>query len=146
MEIRNFIMIVFLSVILVGCNFKKVPTIRQQELLYNYSKTDDNFEVTLKTVLEMDEKLKEDKYFLVLENNKLELIPRCKVYNGVEYVSYIKTKEATYGDSIFVRKIKNSIIMDSKDERVIKNKNYKFDVRSTLWVGNDKEKPYINFR
>ncbi|MEC5396009.1 MULTISPECIES: hypothetical protein [Weeksellaceae] len=144
MEIRYFIMIVFVSIILVGCNFKKAPIIKQQELLYNHSETDGNCKIILKTVLEINEN--RNKYFLVLDNNKIELTHSRKVHDGVEYMVSLKIKEAICEDSMFVHKIKNSIITDLKNEKISKSKNYKFDVRSTVWIGNDEEKPYINFK
>ncbi len=144
MKIRYFIMILFVSITSIGCNFKKAPIIKQQELLFNHSKTDDNCEVILKTIFEINEN--RNKYFLFLDNNKIELTHSRKVHDGVEYIVSLKIKEAICEDSMFVYKIKNSIITDLNNEKISKSKNYKLDVRSTVWIGNDEEKPYINFK
>lgn len=142
---RIFIVTVFLQFI-VGCNFDTSPNITKQELLYDYSKEERGFKVSLNTTLKFNTKIQDDKYFIVLEKDKIALVPIAKNSNEIKYKYYFKTKELVYGDSSFVSKIKNSPIVNLKNEKIEKSNSYKLDIKSTLWKGNDKQNPYLHYK
>ncbi|WP_147473919.1 hypothetical protein [Chryseobacterium nematophagum] len=148
MEIKflRFLIIIIVSQFIIGCNFEKSPQIIKQELLYNHSKVEDKFEVSLKTTFKFDKEIQDNKYFLVIGKEKIKLILKTKNHNETEYVSYFKAKEPKYGDSAFVKKIKYSPILNSENEEIKKSDDYKFDIRSTLWTGDDKQNPYIKLK
>ncbi|UKB85044.1 hypothetical protein LF887_05305 [Chryseobacterium sp. MEBOG06] len=148
MEIKflRFFIIIIVSQFIVGCNFEKSPHIIKQELLYDHSKKEDKFDVSLKTTFKYDKKTGDDEFFLAIGKDKIKLIPKARNQNEVEYISYFKTKESIYADSTFVNKIKFSPILNSENKEIKKNDDYKFDIRSTLWIGDDKQNPYIKLK
>lgn len=141
LEIRFFI-IFFLNII-IGCNYISPTKITKQELLYNYSKKNKKFKVTLNTKFEIDKKSKDDRFFILFENDKIELQQNNKIKS--EYALHFTMEQNDFGDSIFVKKIKNSQILNLENKKVSKSKHYKFEIKTILWIGNDRENPYMKF-
>jgi len=142
LEIRFFIIIIF-SNLIIGCNYISPTKITKQELLYKYSEKNKKFKVTLNTKFEINKKSKDDRFFILFENDKIELQQNNKIKS--EYALHFKMEQNDFGDSAFVKKIKNSQIINLENKKVSKSEHYKFEIKTTLWIGNDKESPYVKF-